>query len=108
MIAKETFVKTMEQLRALDKKMDAVDSAMKELEPDFCGFYITSIFDITLNVLQEAMGDTEEWISYCVYEKDWLRDFKIGDVTIMRDGIEENIDLSTWEKVYDFLVGEEK
>lgn len=111
MITKKTFTKTMEQLRTLDKKMDAVDSAMKELEPDFCGFYITSIFDITLNVLQEAMGDTEEWISYCVYDKNWLQDFKLGDVAIMRDDIEEcvlfhNVDLSTWDKVYDFLAGE--
>lgn len=108
MITKKTFTKTMEQLRTLDKKMDAVDSAMKELEPDFCGFYITSIFDITLNVLQEAMGDTEEWISYCVYDENWLQDFKIGDVIIMRDGIEENVDLFTWDKVYDFLASEEK
>lgn len=111
MITKKTFTKTMEQLRTLDKKMDAVDSAMKELEPDFCGFYITSIFDITLNVLQEAMGDTEEWISYCVYDKNWLQNFKLGDVAIMRDDIEEcvlfhNVDLSTWDKVYDFLAGE--
>lgn len=105
---KESFVKTMKRLMDLDKKMDAVDSAMKELEPDFCGFYITSIFDITLNVLQEAMGDTEEWISYCVYDENWLQDFKIGDVTIMHDNIEENVDLSTWDKVYDFLAGEEK
>ena len=107
MITKETFVKTMEQLETLNNKMDAVDATMKELDPDFCGFYIMDIFNITLNVLEEAMGDKEEWISYCVYEENWLEDFKLGDVTIMREGNEENVDLSTWDKVYDFVVGGE-
>ena len=106
MITKETFVKTMERLEAIDKTMDAIDEAMRKLSPDFCGFYIPEIFDITIDVLEEAMGDKHEWIGYCAYEENWLEDFKLGDVTIMREGNEENIDLSTWDKVYDFIVWE--
>ncbi|MDD6827954.1 MAG: hypothetical protein PUE12_17945 [Oscillospiraceae bacterium] len=106
MITKETFVKTMERLETLDKKMDAIDDAMRKLSPDFCGFYIPDVFDITIDTLEEAMGDKHKWIGYCVYEENWLEDFKLGDVTIMREGNEENIDLSTWDKVYDFIVWE--
>ncbi|MGN5457064.1 MAG: hypothetical protein ACI4XN_13795 [Candidatus Kurthia intestinigallinarum] len=108
MITKETFVKTMERLEALDKKMDAIDEVMRQLSPDFCGFYIPEVFDITIDVLEDAMGDYEEWIGYCIYELNWLKDFKLGYVTIMRDGNEEDIDLSTWDKVYDFIVLENK
>lgn len=106
MISKEIFVKTMERLEALDKKMDAIDEAMHELSPDFCGFYIPEAFNIAIDTLTEAMGDNEEWISYCIYEENWLEDFNLGDVTVMRDGNEVDVDLSTWDKVYDFIVEE--
>lgn len=88
----------------LDDRMNAVDSAMKELNPDFCGLYITDVFDITIRLIEESMCDEEHWVSYCVYEKDWLRDFRIGDVFVAREKKKEYIDLSSWDKVYDFLV----
>lgn len=101
MITKETFVKTMERLKTLDKKMNAVDAAMKELSPDFCSFYITEIFDATFELLKATMDDAENWIDYFVYERDWLRDFKIGDVEV--DG--EPVKIYSWGDVYDFIVG---
>lgn len=102
MISKETFVKTMLELKSMDEKMDAVDTALKSLNPDFCGFYITSIFEITLELLTEVMNDTDEWIYYFVYERDWLHNFEIGDVII--NG--KHINIRNWEDVYDLIVGE--
>jgi hypothetical protein len=100
MITKETFVKTMNRLERLNEKMNAVDSAMKDLDPDFCSFYILDIFNITLDVLQEAMHDEEDWISYFAFEYDWLQNFSVGDVTVD----DKDIEIDDWADVYDFLI----
>ena len=100
MISKDTFVKTMTKLEALDKKMDNVDVAMKELCNDFCGFYIPDILDITLDILEDVFKDKGHWISYCALDLKWLHDHKLGSASV--DG--KDIDLSTWGKVYDFLI----
>ena len=101
MISKECFVETIEKLEALDKKMDAVDAAMKELNSDFCGFYVTDIFDITINLLEEIFDDYENgWLSYFIFERNWLHDFELGNITIN----DEPIEINGWEEVYDFIV----
>ena len=100
MISKETFVDIMERLEALDSKMDAVDTAFKQLSPDFCGFYITESFDIVTGLLEEIFHDKHGLLGYFMYELDFLRNYKDGSVEV--DG--EPIDLSTWDKVYDHLV----
>lgn len=100
MISKETFVKTINDLKSLDDRMDAVDLAFKNLNPDFCGFYVTEVFDVVLNLLAEAMDDEEEWISYFVYDRNWLKDFNIGDAEV--HGVP--VVINSWEDVYDFIV----
>lgn len=100
MISKETFVKTINDLKSLDDRMDAVDCAFKNLNPDFCGFYVTEVFDIVLDLLAEAMDDEEGWISYFVYDRNWLEDFNIGDVEV--HGVP--VVINSWEDVYDFIV----
>ena len=102
MITKETFVNIMNRLEKLDTKMDNVDAALKQLSFDFCGFYVPECIDIVMDTLVEAFNDKgNEWISYCVYELNFLKSFKPGMV------LDENktpIDLSSWDKVYDFLI----
>lgn len=100
MISKETFINVMERLEILDKKMDAVDTALKELSPDFGGFYIPDTLDIVVEILKDVFNDEDEWISYFIYERDWLHDLELDDVIM--DG--EPVDLSTWDKVYKFLI----
>ncbi len=100
MISKNTFVKTMTKLEALDNKMDNVDVAMKALCDDFCGFYIPDILDITLDILEETFKDKGRWISYCALDLKWLHDATSSYINV--DG--KDIDLSSWEKVYDFLI----
>lgn len=100
MISKETFVKTINDLKSLDDRMDAVDRAFKNLNPDFCGFYVTEVFDVVLDLLAEAMDDEEGWISYFVYYHNWLKDFNIGDVEV--NGVP--VVINSWEDVYDFIV----
>lgn len=102
MISKEVFVNTMNKLQDLDKKMDAADKAFKALDSDFCSFYVTGIFDTTFDLLKEAINDNDDWIGYFVYERDWLRDYELGD-------IEDNgvpVKIENWEDVYDFIISE--
>ena len=102
MISKETFVNIMNRLQTLNDNMDAANMAFKKLSPDFCGFFIPEVFNMVIDVLNEIFEDKEDWyLEYCIYELDFLRSFKMGDV-ISVDG--DPIDLSTWEKVYDFLI----
>lgn len=100
MIAKETFIDVMDRLETLNKKMDAVDTALRELSPDFGGFYIPDTLDIVVQLLKDVFKDEDDWIEYFVYEIDWLRNFELGDVTV--DG--KPIDLSIWANVYEFLL----
>ena len=83
----------------LENKMNDVDAALRELSPDFGGFYIPDVLDIVVELLSESLNDTEEWLSYFLFECDWLRSFEIGDVTI--NG--ENIEIKNWEDVYDLI-----
>lgn len=101
MISKELFVKTMERLEDFDHNMDAVDEAMHTLSPDFCRFYIPEVSAMTIEVLEEVFNDNEGWLAYCVYELDYLEKYKPGMVL---DQYIMPVDLSTWEKVYDFLI----
>ena len=101
MISKETFVNTMTRLELLDDHMSDVDTALRALSPDFCGFYIPEVVQIVLDLLKDAFNDDNDWIGYLVCEQDFLHSLKPGDV------LDENnnpIDLDSWEKVYDFLI----
>lgn len=104
MITKETFVKTINKLEELDNKMNKVDEALQSLSPDFGGFYIPDIFDITVDLLREAFRDEEDWIGYFIYERDWLHEFELGDI-LMNNKI---IEIRGWEDVYDFLINNMK
>lgn len=101
MISKGFFVQTMNRLNELDEKMSKVDEAFKEFSPDFCGFYIPEIIDMTVDILREVFNDQENnSLGYCVYELDFLHKYKTGCVTV--DG--QPVNLSSWDKVYDFLI----
>ena len=102
MISKECFIDTMRRLEDLDHKMDKVDTALKELAPDFGGFYIPEVPDIVVAILRDVFNDYEnDSLGYFIYELDFLRKYKTGSIT---DAHDNPIDLSTWDKIYDFLL----
>lgn len=103
MISKEVFVNTMERLEDLNKRMDAADAVMRKLCGDFGSFYIEDAFSITTNLLQEIFNDKEnDWLGYFIWERNWLHDFNLGDITVCDSPIEIN----NWGDVYDFLIKE--
>ena len=99
MISKDIFIETMLGLEKLDKKMDNVDGALKELCPDFGGFYVPDPFDIVMNLLTEIFNDTDDWLGYLVYECDFLN---INGVII--DENAEEVEFNNWGDVYEFLI----
>lgn len=100
MISKDTFVNVMTRLEYLDNKMDNVDVAMKTLSSDFCGFYIPEVLDIAIELLKNVFKDKDDWIAYFIFERNWLHNLNIGDVTVNGQPVE----LNSWDKVYDFLI----
>lgn len=101
MISKEVFIKTIERLESLNKRMEVVDSAMHDLCEDFGSFYVCDAFNITTDLLSEIFNDKEnDWLSYFIWERDWLHEFELGDIEI--DG--HPIMIKNWGDVYDFLI----
>lgn len=101
MISKDVFVNTMTRLELLDKRMGDVDVALRNLCPDFNGFYVPETIDIVLDMLKDDFNDKYDWIEYFVYELDWLTKYREGCIT---DANGEPINLGSWEKVYDYLI----
>ena len=100
MISKDVFVNTMTRLELLDERMGEVDTALRNLCPDFNGFYVPETIDIVLDLLKDVFNDKYDWIEYFVYELDWLTKYREGCIT---DANGSPIDLSSWEKVYYYL-----
>lgn len=103
MISKEIFIKTMESLEDLNKRMEAADKAMQALCEDFGSFYICDAFNITINLLSEIFNDKEnDWLGYFIWERDWLHKFKLGDIVIG----DYSVVINNWGDVYGFLISE--
>lgn len=103
MISKEIFIKIMESLEDLNKRMEAADKAMQALCEDFGSFYICDAFNITINLLSEIFNDKEnDWLGYFIWERDWLHKFKLGDIVIG----DYSVVINNWGDVYDFLISE--
>lgn len=103
MISKETFIKTIERLENLNDRMEAADKAMQALCEDFGSFYICDAFNITTNLLSEIFNDKEnDWLSYFIWERDWLHKFELGDIEIGGYCVK----IENWGDVYDFLISE--
>lgn len=103
MISKEIFIKIMESLEDLNKRMEAADKVMQALCEDFGSFYICDAFNITINLLSEIFNDKEnDWLGYFIWERDWLHKFKLGDIVIG----DYSVVINNWGDVYDFLISE--
>ena len=107
MITKERFVEIINRLEnynKLQEKMNGLfDECIDNKENDFCNAGSICIGHESVVVeLLENMFDTD-MISYWIYELDYGREYKDGYV---QDGEGNNIDISTLEKLYDYLIKE--
>lgn len=107
MITKERFVQILRRLENYNKLQEQINSLFDECidnkENDFCNAGSICIGHESVVVeLLENMFDTD-MISYWIYELDYGRKYKDGYVL---DGEGNIVDLSTLEKLYDYLIEE--
>ena len=105
MITKERFIQIIKRLENYNKLQEQINSLFAECidnkENDFCNAGSICIGHESVVVyLLERMFDTD-MISYFIYELDYGEKYKKG--CVLDENMNE-IDLSTAEKMYDYLV----
>ena len=105
MISKDKFVEIINRLKNYNNLQDKINDLFKEnidnKEMDFMNAGSICIGHESVVVyLLERMFDTD-MISYFMYELDYGKEYKDGYV---QDGEGNNIDISTVEKLYDYLI----
>ena len=105
---KSEFVRIVDRLRESSELVDKVNELFRNsrdnVDCDFCngaGLQI-SHESLVVNLLEKLMRDQYENISYYIYELKYGKQYKPGMIT----GPEGNIDLSSPEALYDYLVQE--
>ena len=109
MITKQEFVDIIEKLKQVNDFVDETNKKARELNDaiisDFFNASSLSISHETIVVeLLENMFNDKDYLSWWLYDLDYGRKFKIGYLQEKRDGKTVNIDLSTAEKLYDYLI----
>lgn len=101
MISKELFVLTMKDIEKEREFQDKLNNLFEEYCED-SSFMRFDLEDTIVRLLEAVFNDQEnQWLSYCVYELDFLNKYYDG-CTSFANG--DMIDLSNWENVYDFLL----
>lgn len=106
MISKKKFVEIIGRLRDYndlqDKIQDLFRDNMDNQEMDFmnAGSICVSHESIVVELLKDMFNVKDDLISWWLYECNYGRDFSLGDLE--DNGVE--IDLSTPEKLYDYLI----
>ena len=106
MITKQEFVKIIDRLKNYNDLQDKIQELFKDnienKEMDFmnAGSICVGHETLVVKLLENMFNDKESWIGWWLYECNYGRDFSLGDLEV--DGVE--IDLTTPEKLYDFLI----
>lgn len=107
MISKKEFVEIIERLKNYNDLQDKIDDLFKSnidnKEMDFmnAGSICIGHETIVVRLLENIFND-KDTISWWLYECNYGRDFSLGDLEV--NGVA--IDLSTAEKLYDYLIKE--
>ena len=107
-MTKEEFVSIIEKLRDSFDLVEKVDELFRNsrdnVECDFgngAGLQI-SHEGIVVLLLKKLMKDKDDWIDYFIYDLDYGRKYEPGFV---KDEKGKNVDLSSAEKLYDYICG---
>ena len=103
MISKELFVETINFMK---ERNGAIDRINRELSVEFEDSTFYPYFryeEMLVKILEATMHDEGDWIRYFLYEGNYGEDLKPDSVS-EADGTP--IDITTSEKLYDFLVKE--
>jgi len=102
MITKEQFIEYMEKLEQQTNIDKEAGDLLSKYFSGFSGWYDNvRLFDIIFDFLHNEFDDKDDWISYYVYELDFGKDWT-EECCKDSDGV--IIDLSSSDKLYDFLI----
>lgn len=105
MLSRETFVKAINEIKRAWDYQEDLNKFFSAHKAD--GYiYQPDCADVLIMVIEDAMGlerdaDGMTDVSWFVYEMDFGRNFKMGDLVV--DGKE--VDVSDAEKLYDYVTG---
>ncbi len=109
-ISKELFTKIINELKDINDFVNETNSRAKKLNNSLISDFfdansITIHHDSLVVLLLQKIFDDEGTIEWWVFEKDFGRNFCIGDFSeAINDNQFVDIDLSSSEKLYDYLV----
>ena len=109
-ISKELFTKIINELKDINDFVNETNSRAKKLNNSLISDFfdansITIHHDSLVVLLLQKIFDDEGTIEWWVFEKDFGRNFCIGDFSeAINDNQVVDIDLSSSEKLYDYLV----
>lgn len=111
MISKEKFCYIIKRLENYEKLQDKINDLFKELvdntEQDFCNAggicvgHETVVVDLLCEILEPGVSERDSFISWWIYETEFGKRPDFAYV-ILKDGT--RVDLSSADKLYDFLV----
>jgi hypothetical protein len=108
-MTKETFIYIIEQLRLQSEHDSKCSAAFKVILPNdyTSGYDNTILSECLLKLVKDALNDNhrDSWIEYYVYELEFGAKYRSGCAKY-KNG--KDIDISTPEKLYDFLIKEMK
>ncbi len=104
---KNTFIESIEAIKKQEKYDNKVAKYLGKAFPDAFeanlrpnnSFILNQLIKI-LQIENNDFGDSNSWIDYFCYELDFGKEYKAGMVTDKND---KNIDISTPEKLWEFL-----
>jgi len=101
MITKDNFIRFISAIKTQHERDVKFSDAMKEAFIDFQGWYNNEeVLSVIEEYLIDIFNDKGEWIPYFIYDldfgKEWTKD------CCSSDG--KSIDISTVDKLYDFLI----
>lgn len=108
MIDKLEFISIINKLIEVNDFVDETNNKARQLNDaivsDFFNASSLSISHetVVVKLLENMFEDKDNTISWWIYEKDYGRNYKIGDMSVNDLGI----DLTTPEKLYDHLIKE--
>ena len=110
-ITKQQFVEIIEDLREANDFVEETNERARQLKDAIMSdFYNTMSLSIShehlVVLLLEKMFNDKDILSWWLYELDYGRNFKMGNLQETKNVIIIDIDLSSPEKLYDYLVSE--
>lgn len=105
MIPKEEFLKAIEALKQQNAIDDNFQTHMEAAFPgSYAPIYENCLWELSIHLLELAMEDRYEYVSWWVYETDYGKREDMTEISWTEDGQEKSVKLTTAEALYDFLV----